>query len=120
MQIAITKSVWSELFAVGLVQCQNLLSLSSVVSALLIHLQSNCTSTRLTNIADHVSRLQYFIKTANFYNLDDYEFAGLKALILFSPGEFPLSLLICILSELCDNNDLIHCREVLTIWIWGG
>ncbi|CAG7725358.1 unnamed protein product [Allacma fusca] len=88
MQIAITKSVWSELFAIGLVQCQNLLSLSNVVSALLIHLQSNCTSTRLNNIADHVSRLQYFIKSAHYFNLDEYEFAGLKALVLFSPERY--------------------------------
>lgn len=88
METAVMKTAWSELFAIGLVQCQNLLSLSSVMSALLLHLQTNCTSSRLTNIANHCARLQYFIKSAHLFNMDDYEYAALKALILFSPERY--------------------------------
>ncbi len=59
------KAAWSDLFAVGLVQSQNVLPLTSVVSALLIHLQTSCTSSKLTTVAEYVSRLKVFIKSDN-------------------------------------------------------
>jgi len=33
-------------------------------------------------------KLQHFIKHVRYLNLDDYEYAGMKALILFSPERF--------------------------------
>jgi hypothetical protein len=87
MQVAVAKSVWSELFTIGLVQCQTVMSLTNVLNALLVHLQANCTSSRLASIADHVSKLRIFIKNTQSCNLDDFEFAGLKSLAIFSPGE---------------------------------
>lgn len=89
IQVPIMRSAWSELFAVGLSQSQNLLPLTSVISALLINIniQVNCSSSRLTTIAEYASKLKQFIKTMESINLDDFEYSSLKVLALFSPGK---------------------------------
>lgn len=84
------KSVWSDLFAVGLSQYQNFLPLTSVISALLLNMQSNCTSSKLTMIAEHASKLKLFIKTVENLNLDEFEYASLKVLAVFSHGKHAL------------------------------
>lgn len=87
MQVAATKFSWHELFAVGLLQCQDLLSLSNVMNAYLIQQQSNNNNpSQLINIADNMSKINLFIKTGLQLCMDDYEFASLKALVLFTPG----------------------------------
>ncbi|XP_021954770.1 orphan steroid hormone receptor 2 isoform X2 [Folsomia candida] len=88
-QVPIMKSVWSDLFAVGLSQYQNFLPLTSVISALLLNMQSNCTSSKLTMIAEHASKLKLFIKTVENLNLDEFEYASLKVLAVFSHDRYP-------------------------------
>lgn len=80
------KSAWSDLFVVGLAQSQNLLPLTSVISALLVTFQTICTSSKLTMIAEYASKLKVFIKTIENMNLDDFEYSSLKVLALFSHG----------------------------------
>jgi len=86
MQLALMKSSWIQLFTVGLLQCQDLLCLSSVMNAILLHHQSNSNnSSLLITAADQMNKLNQFIKNAQSLNLDDFECAALKCLILFSP-----------------------------------
>jgi hypothetical protein len=85
VQVVLTRSVWNELFALGLVQCHSILSLTSITNALLVNLQTNCTAHRLKTIAEHVSKLHVFMRNAQELNLDDLEFAALRVLALFSP-----------------------------------
>jgi len=63
------------------------------MSALLLHLQISCTSTRLTSLAESAASLQEFIQTTLSLSLDEYEFAILKALSIFSPGKFNCKLI---------------------------
>jgi len=92
MQISLTKSVWIELFTIGLVQWKTAISLPSILNALLEHIRANCSSSRLTTIGDQVSKLRLFIGSADVLNLDNVEWAALKALAMFSPGKFILLL----------------------------
>jgi len=85
MQAVVAKSVWSELFTIGLVQCQSTIPVANVLNALLMHLQANCNTSRLASIAENVSKLRVIIRNALSCNLDDFEFAALKALAIFSP-----------------------------------
>lgn len=88
MQVTITKSAWNELFALGLIQSQELLSLGSVMSGFLLHHQLNSpnNSAQLITVSEHMTKIQSFLKSALQLNLDDYELAFLKALVVFSPG----------------------------------
>jgi len=109
MQITMCKSVWSELFTIGLVQCQTMMSLTNVLNALLVHLQANCSSSRLTSIAEHVSKLRVFIRNAQLCSLDDVEFAALKSLAMFSPERLsPFGHGIC--SAIYELQNLILAR----------
>ncbi|CAL8129891.1 unnamed protein product [Orchesella dallaii] len=85
MQVAVTKTSWSELFTIGLIQCQDLLSLGNVMSAFTVQQSINNNSTHLIAVAEHVNKIHQFIKSAIQLNMDDYELAALKALALFSP-----------------------------------
>jgi len=85
MQVVMIRSAWNELFALGLVQCHSIMSLTNVTNALLVNLQANCTAHRLSTIAEHVSKLHVFVRNAQELNLDDLEFAALRVLALFSP-----------------------------------
>lgn len=89
MQVSITKSAWSELFALGLIQSQDLLSLGSVMSGILLNHQLNSpnNTVQLVTVAEHMTKIQSFLRSAIQLNMDDYEIAAMKALVLFSPGE---------------------------------
>jgi len=95
-QTVIVRAGWSDLFTIGLVQCQNLLPLTCVVSANLMHLQTSCTSAKLTAMADHVSKLNHFIKSVQSLSLDDIEYSALKAMSLFSSGKYAFNILLII------------------------
>ncbi|CAH1153276.1 unnamed protein product [Phaedon cochleariae] len=69
-QVALLRSCWSELFALGLAQCSQSLSLSTILSALIGHLhaaiaQEKMTAAKVKQITDHIVKLQDFVTGMN-------------------------------------------------------
>lgn len=93
VQVALVKAGWSELFSLGLAQCAQALSLSTILGAISSHLQGSGSqqkrvpASRLWQVAEHVSKLQEFVSSLQRLQVDDREYAFLKAIVLFSPDQ---------------------------------
>ncbi|XP_052680756.1 orphan steroid hormone receptor 2-like isoform X2 [Crassostrea angulata] len=90
VQTILVKSSWSELFTLGLAQCAQSMSLSTILMAILNHLQTALqqdknSAERVKLVIDHILKLQNYIQSLEALQIDSEEFAYLKALVLFSP-----------------------------------
>ncbi|XP_061195474.1 orphan steroid hormone receptor 2-like isoform X2 [Saccostrea echinata] len=90
VQTILVKSCWSELFTLGLAQCAQSMSLSTILMAILNHLQTALqqdknSAERVKIVIDHILKLQNYIQSLEALQIDSEEFAYLKALVLFSP-----------------------------------
>lgn len=88
-QISLLRGCWSELFTLGLAQCSQSLSLSTILSALISHLhasiaQDKMSANKVKQVTDHIVKLQEYVNTMNRLHVDDHEYAYLKAIALFS------------------------------------
>ncbi|XP_017769052.1 PREDICTED: nuclear receptor subfamily 2 group C member 1-like [Nicrophorus vespilloides] len=88
-QIILLKSSWPDLFALSLSQCSNLLSLSTILAALISHLhasiaQDKMPATKVKQVTDHIVKLQDYVNAMNRLHVNDHEYAYLKAIALFS------------------------------------
>ncbi|XP_025835024.1 orphan steroid hormone receptor 2 isoform X5 [Agrilus planipennis] len=91
-QITLLKGSWAELFTLGLAQCSQTLSLSTILSSLISHLhtsiaQDKIPAVKVKQVTDHIVKLQEFVTSMNRMNVDDHEYAYLKAISLFSPDQ---------------------------------
>lgn len=91
-QISLLRNCWSELFALGLAQCSQSLSLSTILSALISHLhasiaQDKMSATKVKQVTDHIVKLQDFVTTMNRLHVNEQEYAYLKAITLFSADQ---------------------------------
>lgn len=91
-QIALLRGCWAELFALGLAQCSQSLSLSTILSSLISHLhtsiaQDKMSAVKVKQVTDHIVKLQDFVTTVNRMHVDEHEYAYLKAITLFSPDQ---------------------------------
>ncbi|KAF2905389.1 hypothetical protein ILUMI_00778 [Ignelater luminosus] len=89
-QIALLRGCWSELFTLGLAQCSQSLSLSTILSSLISHLhtsiaQDKMSAFKVKQVTDQIVKLQDFVTTINRMHVDEHEYAYLKAITLFSP-----------------------------------
>ncbi|UYV67428.1 NR2C1 [Cordylochernes scorpioides] len=111
VQMALVKGSWSDLFTLGLAQCSQALSLATILSAIGSHLnasvqQEKCpiyifldnpptpcpdklSATRVKEVTDHIGKLQAFVNSLLRLQVDDHEFAYLRALALFSQDHQP-------------------------------
>ena len=76
----------------GMAQCAKVMSLHSVLQAIVAHLsqpaiRAKLPPSRLKQICDHMSRLQDLVLSLTSLDLDETEFAHLKVISLFSYGE---------------------------------
>ncbi|XP_064607313.1 nuclear receptor subfamily 2 group C member 2-like isoform X2 [Liolophura sinensis] len=90
LQISLVRACWSQLFTLGLAQCSQIMSLSTILAAILNHLQSTVQQDKVTNerakvVMDHIIRLQEYVNSMQRLEVDDVEYAYLKCLTLFSP-----------------------------------
>ncbi|XP_021370925.1 orphan steroid hormone receptor 2-like isoform X3 [Mizuhopecten yessoensis] len=90
IQTILVKSCWSELFTLGLAQCANNMSLSTILMAILNHLQTALqqdknSAERVKTVIDHILKLQNYIHSMHTLQVTEQEYAYLKALMLFSP-----------------------------------
>ncbi|KAF7661692.1 hypothetical protein LDENG_00255910 [Lucifuga dentata] len=88
--INLMKACWNELFALGLAQCSNIMNVGTILSAIISHLQTSLQEEKLSPervklVMEHIWRMQEFCNSMSKLSPDAYEYAYLKAIILFSP-----------------------------------
>ncbi|MCJ8743207.1 hypothetical protein PDJAM_G00091210 [Pangasius djambal] len=88
--ITLIKACWNELFALGLAQCAQVMNVEMILSAIVSHLQSSLeeeklSAERVKQVMEHIWRMQEFCNSMNRVSPDAYEYAYLKATVLFSP-----------------------------------
>ncbi|XP_031657646.1 nuclear receptor subfamily 2 group C member 1-A isoform X6 [Oncorhynchus kisutch] len=91
--INLMKACWNELFALGLAQCSNVMNVSTILAAIINHLQTSLqdgtgeklSPERVKLVMEHIWRMQEFCNSMAKLSPDVYEYAYLKAIILFSP-----------------------------------
>lgn len=88
--INLMKACWNELFALGLAQCSNVMNVGTILSAIINHLQTSLQEEKLSPervkvVMEHIWRMQEFCNSMSKLTPDSYEYAYLKAIVLFSP-----------------------------------
>lgn len=91
-QVTLLRGCWAELFALGLAQCSQSLSLSTILSALISHLhasiaQDKISALKVKQVTDHIVKLQDYVNAMNHLHVDEHEYAYLKAITLFSADQ---------------------------------
>ncbi|XP_078091343.1 nuclear receptor subfamily 2 group C member 1-like isoform X15 [Mustelus asterias] len=82
---ALVRACWNELFTLGLAQCSQVMNLSTILTAIVNHLQTSLQQDRVKVVMEHIWKLQEFCNSMVKLSLDGYEYAYLKAIVLFSP-----------------------------------
>ncbi|XP_075712959.1 nuclear receptor subfamily 2 group C member 1 isoform X3 [Rhinoderma darwinii] len=89
VSISLVKACWNELFSLGLAQCSQVMNVSTILTAFVNHLHGmqhdKLSGDKLKLVMDHIFKLQDFCNSMVKLGLDGYEFAYLKAIVLFSP-----------------------------------
>ncbi|XP_049806444.1 orphan steroid hormone receptor 2-like isoform X1 [Schistocerca nitens] len=90
--VALLRACWAELFTLGLAQCSEVLSLSSILSSIIGHLQTSVTQESISarhvkQVTDHICKLQEYVNSMNRLQIDEHEYAYLKAITLFSADQ---------------------------------
>ncbi|KAK0170339.1 hypothetical protein PV328_010913 [Microctonus aethiopoides] len=89
VQTSLVRSSWGQLFTLGLAQCAFTLSLPSILTSIINHLQASIAQEKITPskvklITEHICRLQDCVSSLHKMQVDSTEYAYLKALTLFS------------------------------------
>uniref|UniRef100_A0A672KD41 Nuclear receptor subfamily 2 group C member 2-like n=1 Tax=Sinocyclocheilus grahami TaxID=75366 RepID=A0A672KD41_SINGR len=76
---ALVRACWNELFILGLAQCAQIMSLSTILAAIVNHLQSSIqddklSSERITLVMEHIWKLQEFCNSLAKLQTDGYEY----------------------------------------------
>ncbi|XP_035238416.1 nuclear receptor subfamily 2 group C member 2 isoform X1 [Anguilla rostrata] len=93
---SLVRACWNELFTLGLAQCAQVMSLSTILAAIVNHLQNSIQDDKLSGdriklVMEHIWKLQEFCNSMAKLDTDGYEYAYLKAIVLFSPDHPGLS-----------------------------
>ncbi|XP_039769970.1 nuclear receptor subfamily 2 group C member 1 isoform X9 [Ornithorhynchus anatinus] len=88
--ISLVKACWNELFTLGLAQCSQVMNVATILTAFVNHLHSSLQQDKLSSergklVMEHIFKLQEFCNSMVKLCLDGYEYAYLKAIVLFSP-----------------------------------
>lgn len=88
--ITLMKACWNELFALGLAQCSHIMNVETILTAIINHLQTSLDEEKLSQerakqVMEHIWRMQEFCNSMSRMSPDAYEYAYLKAVVLFSP-----------------------------------
>lgn len=76
----------------GLAQCSQTLSLPTIMKALINNLQTSIiqetiSGSRAKQLSDHICKMQDFVNSMCILNVDKYEYAYLRTLVLFKTGK---------------------------------
>jgi len=95
VQTSLIRGCWCQLFVLGLAQCSQVMSLATILSAIITHLQTTLQQDKLSvqrvkQVTDHICKLQDFVNSLQRLEVDEHEYAYLKAIILFTPENVSL------------------------------
>ncbi|XP_043564353.1 nuclear receptor subfamily 2 group C member 2 [Chiloscyllium plagiosum] len=87
---SLVRACWNELFTLALAQCSQVMNLSTILTAIVNHLQSGLQQDKLSAdrvkvVMEHIWKLQEFCNHMARLGIDRFEYAYLKAIVLFSP-----------------------------------
>ncbi|KAJ6218507.1 hypothetical protein RDWZM_009664 [Blomia tropicalis] len=90
VQTSLIRGCWCQLFVLGLAQTSQVMSLATILSAVISHLQTTFQQEtfslqRVRQVTDHIYKLQDFVNTFQKLKVDSREYAYLKSIVLFSP-----------------------------------
>lgn len=90
-QALLLQNCWVELFLIGYAQSSHSVSLPTVISSLANSVESaiaqeKSAPNKLKKLSEHIWKINEFFQELNKLNLDDFEFAYLRFIILFSTG----------------------------------
>ncbi|XP_069694352.1 orphan steroid hormone receptor 2 isoform X2 [Periplaneta americana] len=94
--VVLVRGCWAELFALGLAQCSEILSLPTILSSIINHLQASVVQEKISalhikQVTDHICKLQEYVHGMARLQVDEHEYAYLKAITLFSADHPGLS-----------------------------
>ncbi|XP_076057475.1 nuclear receptor subfamily 2 group C member 2-like isoform X2 [Oratosquilla oratoria] len=89
IQVSLVRGCWSELFTLGMAQCARVMSLNTILTAIVSHLtqaaaNDKLTPSRLKVVSEHIGKLQDFVAAMGRLQPDDHEYAYLKTIALFT------------------------------------
>ncbi|KAK7069640.1 Nuclear receptor subfamily 2 group C member 2, partial [Halocaridina rubra] len=87
-QVSLVRGCWSELFTLGMAQCNHIMSLNTILTAIVSHLTQAVATEKLSRsrfrqVLDHITRLQDFVSSMSKLQPDEHEYAYLKTIVLF-------------------------------------
>lgn len=90
-QTQLLQNCWIELFFIGYAQSSHSVSLPTVISSLSNTVEGAITQekmapNKLKRLSEHIWKINDFFQEISRMNLDDFEFAFLRFIILFNPG----------------------------------
>ncbi|XP_005374539.1 PREDICTED: nuclear receptor subfamily 2 group C member 1 isoform X2 [Chinchilla lanigera] len=88
--ISLVKAYWNELFTLGLAQCWQVMNVATILATFVNCLhgslqQDKMSPERRKLLMEHIFKLQEFCNSMVKLCIDGYEYAYLKAIVLFSP-----------------------------------
>uniref|UniRef100_A0A2K6TPR6 Nuclear receptor subfamily 2 group C member 1 n=1 Tax=Saimiri boliviensis boliviensis TaxID=39432 RepID=A0A2K6TPR6_SAIBB len=88
--ILLVKAYWNELFTLGLAQCWQVMNVATILATFVNCLHNSLQQDKMSIerrklLMDHIFRLQEFCNSMVKLCIDGYEYAYLKAIVLFSP-----------------------------------
>ncbi|XP_004623852.1 nuclear receptor subfamily 2 group C member 1 [Octodon degus] len=88
--ILLVKAYWNELFTLGLAQCWQVMNVATILATFVNCLHSSLQQDKMSPerrklLMEHIFKLQEFCNSMVKLCIDGYEYAYLKAIVLFSP-----------------------------------
>ncbi|XP_028307665.1 nuclear receptor subfamily 2 group C member 2 isoform X1 [Gouania willdenowi] len=80
---SLVRACWNELFTLGLTQCAHIMNLSTILAAIINHLQTSIQDEKLSGervkqVMEHIWKFQEFCNSMTRLETDSYEYAYLR------------------------------------------
>lgn len=100
-QVALLRLVWSELFVLNASQCSMPLHVAPLLAAAGLH-ASPMAADRVVAFMDHIRIFQEQVEKLKSLHVDVAEYSCLKAIVLFTSGQYNFHAFLLLLSTLFD------------------
>jgi hypothetical protein len=95
-QVALVRNAWSDIFVLGMAQCAQTMNLQNILSSIVSHLQTSVSqdklsATRVRQVTTTICKIQEYVRALNKLNVDEWEFAYLKAISLFGADKMGIA-----------------------------
>merc|ERR1719192_2236920 len=112
-QIGLVRSSWADLFVLGLAQIASQVSIPSILSLIVSHQQSRLTRDNqpinVKEVTACICKIHEYVQTLAKLNIDEKEFAYLRAIALFGADHHSVERLQDkVVTELMDYTNAIH------------